>query len=412
MFGPQFDRTYWQNPDTGNTTYYAPFNSDTRYGADYDPQGQVGAWKAPLRDRRDRSELPHQGLLFHPSTGTGAGRDPLMEDTAPLIRKALRLEDKDQYDKRARRFGSTDFDSVASGAVSAIKGTSMPPHVLQHINASVTVDPHEGRSHASPVNRSVTVMHQGGKPDWHALTHELGHTIEGWDNLSQTEDWVKGPDESGRYRGMVGRPDPRSEGIADGLSDRFTRLASAQSSPASMASLHHGTGYSTQFSGFKDKVSRALYSAARAHVSMNDPTVEDSLTHKHGPGGDVRIGATGVPARDDLMERAGLYRRDQADVHVLTKTGRSSYSRREYTDVARSKVIADSSANSLLLGHLAHHNPAIIPHLEAQGFGKVVQESVGMYHNHFPQHAPAPATEPQPEYEQLTMDLGSPKKKR
>jgi hypothetical protein len=409
MLGSQFDRTYWENPETGKTVFYGPADADTRYGTFYDPKGQVSGWSAPLRLlRHQRSEIgmgkggatwlgaagtaAHQGLLFHPSTGTGAGRDPLMEDSAPLIRKALRLEDKDNYDRRARFEGPPDYDAASTGAVNAIKRTSMPPHVLSQLNASLTLSPSEGRSHANPVDRGITIKNQYGRPDWDALVHEIGHTMHGWDALDQHADWVKDADEHGRYKGMVGRPDPRSEGLADGISDRFTRLASAHED---LSSLHQQTGYSTQFSGFRDNTGRALYSAARAHASMSD------------------LGITEVPARDDLMRDAGLYHPDHRYVHVITKSGRSVRSMRQDVDLARSKVIADSSANSLLLGHLAHHNPAIVPHLEAQGFGKVTQQSVDMYRQHFPQHAPAPEPAPsEPEYEQLSLDLGKPKRGR
>lgn len=377
MLGEQFNLTYWHDDVSGEPRFVAPRDE---YGRVYDPKGVVSTWTKPTKAKGDWDkgtpayELPHQGMLFSPWVGTGVGRDPALgPDHDAAIRSALKLDDTAKYMKS---FGRTDTQAASDAEmlVNAVKRTSIPRSVIDTRQVRAGIVNATGRSNAD--NSTINILHQDGVPDVGSLAHEMGHTFDGalGDEYSQRRSWLKvskrGEDD---FDVQGPRPDPREEGIADGFADRFTRLASARATPESMGEMHKSTGYSTEFSGFKDKAGKALYAAVRAHASSQDIPSEGVESR------DTLVGLSGITGSHDDSE----FRRVQTN----QRSGKTATVRSDYvtgTVLNRGELMAASTPNKLLLGHMAHTYPHIVPTLEAQGFGKDVQKSLDLYRSSVP----------------------------
>lgn len=94
--GRQFENTYWEDPDTGET------KSWTR---EKDPAGVPRVSPTKRINASDDELSGHQGLLFHPATATGTKDDPLvpLERRETAANVALGLTDIDTYKKRVLR---------------------------------------------------------------------------------------------------------------------------------------------------------------------------------------------------------------------------------------------------------------------------------------------------------------------
>jgi hypothetical protein len=301
----------------------------------------------------------YQGLLFSPYTGTGAAADPTLPDYDRPIRAGLGMGDTERYAKRAKV--STDkAEQHIAGAVNAVKQTMIPRSTIDKGFGSVTVKPERGRSYAG--TGFTHILHTDSGPDWAALPHEMGHMQDPGvdDHLSQNSDWLKPTKQEGRYAVQKGRPDPRSEGVADAFADRASRLGSAFDSVDSMKSLHSSTGYSTEFSGWKDQHGKAAYVASRV---LSTAGVE-------------------IPERDALVNDVKDPAPRWTDGVAIEKGNRSVSQRRvsiHPDDQRRNAMLSSSTPNKVLVGWAAHEHPGVIQHLEAQGLGKAVKTGLDAY---------------------------------
>lgn len=92
--GRQFENTYWEDPETGETHSWTRSPSVGGIVPSHRPMHQIDA-----ADVLASPERPLQGLLFHPSTGTGLKDDPTVpiEDRRNMIRKVFDLVSPERY---------------------------------------------------------------------------------------------------------------------------------------------------------------------------------------------------------------------------------------------------------------------------------------------------------------------------
>lgn len=111
-----------------------------------------------------------------------------------------------------------------------------------------------------------------------SLIHELGHHFD--PNLGDTfnqRDKVNYVKRRGRSVETPGRPDPAQEGVADGFTIAHVRhkdTARAMHEQGETGKLLHEHGYTTDFSGFANNTSKALYAAMAAHTAAY-PRIDD-----------------------------------------------------------------------------------------------------------------------------------------
>jgi len=139
--GSQFKNTYWQNPDTGDTTDYS-VREDYRVAEE-------------VNSKRDTSP---QGMLFSPYAHTGLVQDPTVssEDRTRAIKKSLGLTDPVDYARRARLKGPAAEGHIA-GFVEAINKTDTTMSDIGRTNAVLTGELGRGRGHASFYGGNIVV---------------------------------------------------------------------------------------------------------------------------------------------------------------------------------------------------------------------------------------------------------------
>jgi len=369
MLGRQFDRTF-HTDEVGKTTLYGP---EDLYG-NYDPAGMV---KETGRMARGQS---YQGMLFSPHVGTGEGGDPAVF-TRDRAEQALGTSVGRLTARRRNPLTPDQAEAEVGALTGELARTSMPPHVMDALAATkVHTRINSSGERSNYDSGIVTINHMRGRPDVSALTHELGHALDPHvqsDALDQRAGrWLK-QNKDGHWMLQANRPDPRGEGVADGFADRFQRLASSQVAPGEVADMHtKGVdihSYGSGFSGFKDKASKAAYSAVRAHTAAGDLHAAEA-----------------IPSREDLLVKAGMGPSSgwqTKTLQVMEKKGRSVRWAPEWVtgeDQWRNEMIDKSTGNSMLVGHLAHEHPHVQPVLEAGGFGKEMQKGLSLYREKFP----------------------------
>ena len=147
--GRQFENTFWEDPNTGDTHTWTR-NSDI-------PR------PVHVVNPREDSGIGFQGLLFHPLTGTGLQGDPMIpsETRRGIIQKALDLTDVQRYKKSLQRLlGNTGRSFISDkGAETHIERltntldySGMPTHVIaQKTGQGIGLDPNLGKHRNKPV---------------------------------------------------------------------------------------------------------------------------------------------------------------------------------------------------------------------------------------------------------------------
>jgi hypothetical protein len=197
------------------------------------------------------------------------------------------------------------------------------------------------------------------------LIHELGHQ----------RDANMGADQS--YRHLLGQAaDPVEEGLADAHADRYVynrnQFDDVVNDHKTMANHFEGYGYTTSYSGWKDKAGKAVYNATRLHSQMSPTSYQD------------------IPNRDELMnalstpeERKTRFAPNPAEVHTALEKAqnRKGGSRASYRSIEKDLTLKKERtvSNNLFLGHMIENFPHIREHLDATGYSDVADKAHAEY---------------------------------
>lgn len=183
------------------------------------------------------------------------------------------------------------------------------------------------------------------------LVHELGHhedTTHKRGLLDQRRAWDSG------------RPDPASEGVADGYRDAYNRNVLQRAyTGAETGTSYVSNGYGTEFSGFKGNTDKALYAALRIHTAAHPDKINE------------------VPSRAGLM---GMHAEGLAEAHP--NIGKGNFSVPENTKQMR------DIGGKLLLGHLYENHAHVRKTLEDLGYGDTGRSAHEYYKSVQPKKQP------------------------
>lgn len=154
--GKQFENTYWEDLETGET------KSWTR---EKDPAGVPRVSPTTKTNAPDEELSGHQGLLFHPSTGTGRKDDPLvpLERRETAANVALGLTDIDSYKSRVRRGSNVKIsDNMARTDAELLRNSLVnsetPTREIQNTRVSAYLNPRRDRGGGFAEAYSDTIM--------------------------------------------------------------------------------------------------------------------------------------------------------------------------------------------------------------------------------------------------------------
>lgn len=200
-----------------------------------------------------------------------------------------------------------------------------------------------------------------------SLVHELGH-YEDTTHKRGLLDQRRAHDS--------GRPDPASEGVADGYRDAYERNVLQRAyTGAETGTSYTVHGYGTEFSGFKGNTDKALYAALRIHTAAHPDKINE------------------VPSRAGLM---GMHAEGLAEAHP--NIGKGNFSVPENTKQMR------DIGGKLLLGHLYENHAHVRKTLEDLGYGDTGRSAHEYYKSVQPKKQPQgeqlqlPGIEDQPIY--------------
>lgn len=171
--------------------------------------------------------------------------------------------------------------------------------------------------------KRITV-NKGYWVDPETLIHELGHNFDN----------VHSGNKLDQRRSLdSGRPDPASEGVADGYADTYEQnVLQKLFTSGETGDKYSKTGYSTKFSGFRNKNDKATYAAVRAHAAAYPEDINN------------------MPSRSKLVTQ----RHPDIDFEYQLENSQ------EHRDIG----------NKLLLGHLYDKHEHVRKTLEGLGLGK------------------------------------------
>ena len=154
--GKQFENTYWEDPESGETKSWTR-GKDT---AGVPHRGPTTKTNAP-----DDELSGNQGILFHPSTGTGRKDDPLVplerRETAASL--ALGLTDIDEYKGRVRRGANVKIsDHMARTDAELLRNSLVnsetPTREIENTRVSAYLNPRRNRGGGFAEDYSDTIM--------------------------------------------------------------------------------------------------------------------------------------------------------------------------------------------------------------------------------------------------------------
>ena len=183
------------------------------------------------------------------------------------------------------------------------------------------------------------------------LVHELGHhedTTHKRGVLDQRHAWDSG------------RPDPASEGVADGYRDAYNRNVLQRAyTEAKTGTAYARDGYSTEFSGFTGNTDKALYAALRIHTAAYPDKINE------------------VPSRSALM---GMHAEELAKKHpkIPLSGFKSPPNVKEMRDIG----------GKLLLGHLYGNHEHVRKTLLDLGFAVTGEKAYEYYKSVQPKQQP------------------------
>jgi hypothetical protein len=299
--GNQFNKTYWENPDTGKTHAFAPVGmSKTPEDARRtNENAQIGYSVDPSNESIEN----YQGLLLNPYEGTGLPADPLVskKDRRATVNKVLGLGDVESKDPvQSGRDNQTyidrqnnDFKNYKSTGLfrkvlnvvnknvnstigfkkaegerrllsNSLVNSSMPMQEIQKLENTVQMPTMRTRGGKYIKNtggdynpRSKRITIERGRPfnaTRDTLMHELGHAQDPGIK-EETQTWRE-----------FQLADPREEGLADGYKDA---MRTGNLSRDFLPELYNIDGYTFDSEIWDNPTQRALYAATRAHQATN-----------------------------------------------------------------------------------------------------------------------------------------------
>lgn len=319
------DQIFWRNPETGEVIggQDALFlGSDNTYGPRLKvvkrESNDAPRWRDRVEDYDYEKHGPLNSLSTNPddlvSVRDVGGRSIAGDWVHTLVDKGLQPN---------LFFGtgvSPDNKKVHSNeSFKAIRGY-LSPYASDHPRVNVHTRFVPSTELVEEVIPARTVRHRTPVISQSTLVHELGHATDTAyrDDVGQV------------FKGKTVFRDSLGEGRADGLADHFAlrrgvgdrgrgdQLESALSDPTLTQEDLKSSGYSTGFSGWRNKEMRALYAAARIDTRLH------GLKSQH-------------PERDSVITKLGL-------------------------DGWRTQV-SDKEADLLTLGHMWEHMPHIREHM-------------------------------------------------
>jgi hypothetical protein len=165
------------------------------------------------------------------------------------------------------------------------------------------------------------------------MVHELGHAMDPNMGESATN---RGKYNYGREKRTV-IADPIEEGVADASADRYVRykgqFQDTLANNEQRLKDFESSGYTTSYSGWKNKTQSALYAATRYHTAL-----ADNMSHPQQ-----------MPSRDQLIDALPEQERKTVRGTRTGFQGSAHFPGNQFLD----------TANSLALGHLYHHMPHV-----------------------------------------------------
>jgi len=299
--GNQFNKTYWEDPDTGKTHAYAPVGMSKKPWDDFPGRTTENAGINHQINPSDASIENYQGLLTNPYEGTGLPADPLVstKDRRATVNKVLRLgnaggtdpvqngRDNQLYlgrqnqdfrnnkstglfrrvlnvvNKNLNSIGTSKAEGDRRLLSNSLVNSSMPMQEIQKLENTVQMPSMRARGALYPKDtsgtynpRSKRITIERGRPfraTRDTLMHELGHAQD--PGIKETQTWRE-----------FQRADPREEGVADGYKDA---MRTGNLSRDFLPELYNGDGYTSNSDIWDNPTQRALYAATRAHQATN-----------------------------------------------------------------------------------------------------------------------------------------------
>jgi hypothetical protein len=169
--GKQFENTYWEDPETGKT------HSWTR---DEDPAGERRMSPRYRVDTPEDNLSGHQGLLFHPATGTGRKEDPLIppERRLAAATQAVGGQDTKAYQSRVRqKTGRRISENMANKELGLLRDSlvdsGIDTRAMENVKVSAFLNPRRGGGFAEDRSDAIMVgRHSSGS--WETIPEKKG----------------------------------------------------------------------------------------------------------------------------------------------------------------------------------------------------------------------------------------------
>ena len=226
-------------------------------------------------------------------------------------------------------------------------------------------------SHEKVVPAYLTSQRGKDKISESSLVHELGHHFDPnlSDNFNQ-RDKVNYVKRRGRSVETPGRPDPAQEGVADGFTIAHVRHKDkdrAMHEQGETGKLLHEHGYTTDFSGFANNTSKALYASMAAHTAAY-PRIDDIKE---------------IPSRTSLHKQ--YYPEKAKNVG--------------YIGGIQNDPVERHNANVLLLGHMYDNHEHVRKTLDSLGLSKAGMDAHKFYKDNDPKRYKGPEQTKLPGFE-------------
>ena len=226
-------------------------------------------------------------------------------------------------------------------------------------------------SHEEVVPAYLTSQRGKDKISENSLIHELGHHFDPnlSDNFNQ-RDKVNYVKRRGRSVETPGRPDPAQEGVADGFTIAHVRHKNkdrAMHEQGETGKLLHEHGYTTDFSGFANNTSKALYAAMAAHTAAY-PRIDDIKE---------------IPSRTSLHKQ--YYPEKAKNVG--------------YIGGIQNDPVERHNANVLLLGYMYDNHEHVRKTLDSLGLSKAGMDAHKFYKDNDPKRYKGPEQTKLPGFE-------------
>lgn len=278
-----FDKTFWVDPQTGNTHFFNRLSSSRSFGSPPGSRKNGYAESIISKDQKIPSYYKgYQGLLVHPLSGTGLKDDPLNDpgERASSIRKLTNTTTPEDYGSNTQlaNYGNVSGNEIKSGRTAIFKGLDtsfIPTHQLDvipttptavrygNLNAAYRRDKSGWYSTSKTGEKYISVNGATGDNSLQkTLLHELGHAASTPDINEY------------KHRDRTDNPgaDPANEGYAEGFQARNVATSpiidgTRPLSHATGKARYYDPGYS--MTNWAKDLHQAVFVAAKAHAYHN-----------------------------------------------------------------------------------------------------------------------------------------------